>query len=181
MPSGSPPPPLRRLTLWWKRMLVRYSWLIALIVGAVSTAVGVVVSSQALPIDMIVLLSMAIFVVAAAITEALGSARRRVPSLWISTLTLLATIVGSWIYEANTSPERVNYVANHDVVMSGEAGAPPRQGPAADALTAGEENSAYCYVRVDGVVWLRFESGWAPLSELHRPHGEAASKMPAHC
>ena len=149
--------------------------------GAVSTAVGVVISSQALPTGMIVLLSMAIFVVAASITEALGSAERRVASLWISTVALLATIVGAWIYEANTAPERVNFVADHDVVMSGEAGAPARQGDEARALTAGEENSAYCYVRVDGAVWLRFESGWAPLSELHRPRGEARSKMPAHC
>ena len=104
----------------------------------------------------------------------------RIVALAVGNGLLLLLILGTWAHVAwPTVTNFVDVVPHKDVTLS-EAGAPPRSSYSATMLIGGELQSAYCYVTVDGSVWLDFHDGWAPLSAFHYPTG-LQQRLPQHC
>ena len=106
---------------------------------------------------------------------------RRVLGLVAANGLLVALVLGIWIYGSLSSGSGfVNFVPNQNVLLSPEAGAPPRTTYDAPILLAGELQSAYCHVVVDGATWLDFRGGWAQLSAFHYPAGYS-HRLPPSC
>jgi hypothetical protein len=106
--------------------------------------------------------------------------KSRVTALAVGNVVLLAITLGTWVYVAWPATAFVDVVPYSFVVLSPEAGAAPRNSFDAIGLTAGELQSAFCYVTVGGKTWLEFRAGWAPLSEFHYPNG-FQPQLPALC
>jgi hypothetical protein len=160
-------------------------WLIAgeLLVGATVTATLAALGVADLPAWAIALSSAGVATASASVLNAVtGPKVRRSMHLALACGLLAATLVGTWIFAAASAsgPAFVNFIANHDVTLSGEAGAKPRTAFDVTVLPAGEEESAYCYVKVGREVWLDFHEGWAPIKEFHRPAGEP-KRLPRRC
>jgi hypothetical protein len=160
-------------------------WLLAaeLAVGAIVTAVIAVLGLSQLPPWAVALSSVGVYVAGVGVGYALiGRKADRVRNLTVATAALAATLLGTWIYAAAASqaPAFVNFVPNHDVTLSGEAGGIPRTSSDSAGLQGGELQSAYCWVDVKGQTWLDFQSGWGRLSDFHRPAGEPL-RLPRRC
>jgi hypothetical protein len=106
--------------------------------------------------------------------------RSRIVALALGNGLLGTLALGVWLYNAWPSPAFVNVIPTKRVVLSPEAGAPPRDSYDALVLPGGEEESAYCYVRISNSTWLKFRDGWAPASAFHYPAG-FAQQLPRPC
>jgi hypothetical protein len=139
------------------------------VIGAVSTAVGAIVGVAAVPTWAVVAVAVDVWLASTAMTHALTARlqKSRIRALWASNVLLAGLLIGVWIYAAWPASGFVTVVANRDVTLSPAPDTPPRQTFDATVLPEGEQNSADCYVRVRGVVWLDFGEGWAPLSLFH--------------
>ncbi|MGB6161766.1 MAG: hypothetical protein WCF33_01205 [Pseudonocardiaceae bacterium] len=180
-PTPAPPTPnkgRRRHRSRWRERLFEVA------LGAVGAGVLAWTGLSGLPAWAVVSFSIgvaaAIALVAAA---AVGPKSERVPILW-ATVGVLVTLLASTLFYLAVQVPFVNYVNDKDVTLSPVAGAPPRNGPTAALLPAGEEHSAYCYVNVNGAPWLFFkgnlQDGWALRSAFHLPP-EGHHDLPQPC
>jgi hypothetical protein len=152
--------------------------------GAVGAGVLAWTGLSGLPAWAVVSFSIGVAAAIALVTAAaVGSRSERVPILWATVGVLVTLLASTLIYPAVQVPF-VNYVNDNDVTLSPVAGAPPRSGPTATFLPAGEEHSAYCYVNVNGATWLFFkgnlQGGWALRSAFHLPP-EGHHDLPQPC
>jgi hypothetical protein len=124
-----------------------------------------------------------ILAVSALTFAVLGAASHRIPALWSAVALLTMTLAGSWIYSAASakgSPS-ANFVADKFVTFSLQPGGPPESTYDAKALVEGSVNTARCYVKLKGQVWLNFGNDqWLARTNVHPAPGYP-DRLPPKC